>query len=111
MAVTHCKEVVEQWFSLRVTTPVHRQVGGESALRVQNGLSRLWPLTAGVREPERKNLTFSFPGGLEECFLLRPPKKETPTRGVKTSSLPSPLGLFAVGRGGGATSKKMQLSN
>ena len=67
------------------------------------GLSSLflWPLTTGVRKPERKSLTFSFPRGFrEECFLLRPPRKETPTRGVKTSSLPSPrpLVVFAVGR-------------
>jgi hypothetical protein len=83
--------------------------GGELFSRVQNALSSLAADCRGPREPERKNLTFSFPRpGLESgMFFAEATKKETATRGVparrgrkarrqESPRSPSPLGAFAV---------------
>jgi hypothetical protein len=69
--------------------------------------SRLWPLSAGVREPERKNLTFSFPGGSRGMFSLRRPQegngnaRELPARrGRKARRRREPSGLSRLVAGG-----------
>ena len=54
--------------------PVSGSKGPEQlAVEVAAGLRspRLWPLSAGVREPERKNLTFSFPRRFERDVFRR----------------------------------------
>ena len=76
-------------------------------------LSRLWPLTTrGKGAPSVK--TSPFPRGIrEECFLLRPPRRKRQPRGGENllAPLPSPLRGFRGWLRGGATLKKMQLSN
>jgi hypothetical protein len=64
--------------------------GGELFSRVQNALSSLAADCRGPREPERKNLTFSFPRpGLERgMFFAEAPKKETATRGGASKKRP-----------------------
>ena len=54
-----------------------------------------------------KTSPFPFPGDLEEGFLLRPPKEgNANARGENLlAPLPSPLVVFAVGRGAGLPEK------
>jgi hypothetical protein len=58
----------------------------------------------GHRDTERKNLTFSFPRGLQKNIFRLSPKKETPTRGCPQEDAEKwkaeeALGAFAISPG------------
>jgi hypothetical protein len=73
-------------------------------------LRHSWPhLPEWDSGPSVKTSPFPFPGGLEECFLLRPHEGNANARGESLLAPPSPLGRLSRLVAGGPLEKTAKL--